>query len=112
MADEQTQNQTPKLTINDPVDAETMKKLGELHEARLKIADRVVDLESEKIRLMVAIRQVDIEKNRIFEKILVDRGLPPGFPVNVDGSTGKIQTLSAPPGESPAGGIPVGTPAP
>jgi hypothetical protein len=106
------QTQTPKLTPTDPVDEETMKKLSELHEARLKIADRVLDLEAEKIRLMVAVRQVDMEKNRIFEKVLVDRGLPPGFPINIEGSSGKIQLLAAVPEGQPAGEMLAETPAP
>lgn len=96
-------DQTQKLTPNDPVDDETMKRLSELHDARLKVADRVLDLEAEKIRLMVAVRQIDSEKNRTFEKILVDRGLPPGFPVNIDGTTGKLQLLAPVPTGEPAG---------
>ena len=85
-----------KLTLEDPIDSETLKKLSELRETRLQIADRLVDLEIERVRMMVAVRQIDGEKNRLFEKTLVDRGLPPGFPVNVDGQTGKIHPLAAP----------------
>jgi hypothetical protein len=88
------EEQTAKLTLNDPVDAETMKKLSEIHEARMKVADRIVDLELEKIRLMVAVRQIDSEKNRIFEQVLTERGLPQGFPISVEGVSGKIQPLA------------------
>ncbi len=101
---------TKKLTLEDPVDADTLKKLGELREARLQVAERHLDMESEQVRLMVMARQLDAEKNRIFEKILADRGLPPTFPVNIDGTTGKLSPLAnmpqpqpPPPAEKPAG---------
>ena len=77
---EETQAAPKKLTLEDPVDPETLKKLAELRDARLRIADQLLDLENDRVRMMVAVRQLDGEKNRVFEKILVDRGLPPGVP--------------------------------
>jgi len=89
--------ETKKLTVEDPVEPELLKKLAELRDSRLRIGDQILDLESEKVRLMVAVRQIDMEKQRSFEKILMDRGLPPTFPVEIDGQTGKIKPLAPPP---------------
>jgi hypothetical protein len=101
MAEETQETTTKKLTLEDPVDPETLKKLSELRDARLQIADRLIDLENERVRMMVAVRQIDGEKNRIFERVLVERGLPPGFPVNIDGTSGKMNPMMAMPGQEP-----------
>lgn len=101
---EATNKETPaKLTINDPVDPETLKKFSDLREARMQIADNLINLENEKVRMMVAVRQIDNEKNRLFEKIIVERGLPIGFPVNIDGNTGAIKPLMDMPDVAPPG---------
>jgi len=99
MSDEQT---TQKLTLENPVDAETLKKLSELRDSRLRIGDQILDLESEKVRLMVAVRQIDAEKQRVFEKILMDRGLPPSFPLEINGETGEIKPLAPMPEVKPS----------
>ena len=83
-----------KLTLEDPVDPEMLKRMSELRDSRLRIGDQNLDLEAEKVRLMVAVRQIDAEKQRLFEKILLDRGLPPTFPIEIDGTTGKIRPLA------------------
>lgn len=84
-----------KLTINDPLTQETLKKLAQLTNQRLQIADQLLDLEQEKIKLMVASRQIDDEKQRLFAKELTDRGLPPNAPVEVDAKTGAISIVTA-----------------
>jgi hypothetical protein len=90
-----------KLTVEDPVAPEVLKALADLRDSRLRIGDQVLDLEAEKVRLMVAVRQIDAEKQRTFEKILMDRGLPPTFPVEIDGQTGKIKPLAPVPQPKP-----------
>lgn len=101
-------NQTPdmkRLTPADPVDKETLQRLGELQTARLQIADRLLDLEQEKVGLIVAARDVKREVDRTFEKILVDRGLPPSARVEIDGQTGRIIPVGVGPrvpGDPPA----------
>jgi len=99
MSDEQTPQ---KLTLENPVDAETLKKLSELRDSRLRIGDQILDLESEKVRLMVAVRQIDAEKQRVFEKILMDRGLPPSFPLEINGENGEIKPLAPMPEVKPS----------
>ena len=82
-----------KLTINDPVDPETLRKLDAVHVARQQLATQLLDLEEEKVRLLVAARPLRDERNKLFEKILIDRGLPPSFSVDVDLETGKLFPL-------------------
>lgn len=81
-----------KLTVNDPVDATTMKHLAEVDETRKMLAAQLLDLEEEKIRLLVAARPLRDERDKVFQKILMDRGLPPDFPVDID-ETGKLFPL-------------------
>lgn len=82
-----------KLTPNDPVDAETRKKLEELGAARYDVADKMLELEQEKVKILVAANRIDEERNRIFEKILMDRGLAPTTPVEIEAQTGVIRVL-------------------
>lgn len=100
--------ETKKLTLDDPVDPETMQKLAELHDAKNKIANHLVDLENEKVRLLVACRQIDSERNRLFERVTTERGLPPGFPVTVEAESGKITANAKIPDEPPAPPPPAG----
>lgn len=79
-----------KLTANDPVNAETLKRIGELTGARYDVADKLLDLEQHRVTLLVTAKQIDEEKGRLFNKILLDRGLPPGTPIELDGETGAI----------------------
>jgi exonuclease VII large subunit len=85
-----------KLSIDDPVAAEDLAKFSELQNARMQVAERVLDLEQEKIRTLRAASNIDTERQRLFEKVLLDRGLPPTAPVEIDAKTGKI-SLVAPP---------------
>lgn len=90
-----TQNEPEKkrLTINDPIEAEIRARFTSLHETRLQIANRNLDLELEKIRLMRAATSVDTERQKLFENVLIERGLPPNFPVEIDASTGIIKAI-------------------
>lgn len=87
MSTEQTEK---KLTLEDPMSAETLKKLEQLSSTKLQLCERYVELEDEKVRCLVGIRQLDQEKQRVFEKELMDRGLAPNTPVEVNAKTGKI----------------------
>lgn len=85
--------ETKKLGPGDPVDPGTMKKLAEIQTARVTFAEQLMDLEQEKVRILVGARQLDAERARTFDKILIDRGIPTGTPVEVDGQTGTIRVL-------------------
>ena len=79
-----------KLTVNDPVPTDLLKCIGELTGARYDLADRLLDLEQQRVGILVSAKQVDDEKARVFNKILMDRGLSPGTPIEIDGDTGAI----------------------
>lgn len=85
-----------KLTPNDPVDLETRKRMEELASARYELGDRLLEVEQEKVKLLVAANRVDEERSRIFEKILMDRGLPPTTLVEIEAQTGIIKVLRPP----------------
>lgn len=84
-----------KLSVQDPVSAEDLAKLGEIQGTRLQVAERLLELEQEKIRVLRAASNIDTERQRIFEKVLTERGLPPNAPVEIDAKTGKISLVMA-----------------
>jgi hypothetical protein len=93
-----------KLTLDDPMTAETLGQFQQFAQSRATLAEQFFDLETEKVRIMVAIGQLDKEKTRLFEKELLDRGLTPTTPVEVDASTGKITLLKPPAVPAPTAG--------
>ncbi len=86
-----------KLTPSDPVDTETRKRLEELSAARYELGERLLEIEQEKVRLLVAANRVDEERSRLFEKVLMERGLPPNTPIEIEAQTGALKVLRAPP---------------
>lgn len=96
---------SPQLSLADPVDKATLIKLGELENGRLQVGAQLLDLEQEKIKLMTAAHRLDEQRTRVYEKILIDRGIGGHEPVEIDAETGKV-TLLRPPkpaDESPEG---------
>lgn len=85
--------ETTKLSVNDPVAPEARKTLEELAAARYEFGERLLELEQEKVRIMVAANRVDEERGRLFEKILMERGLPPNTPVEIEAQTGVLKVL-------------------
>jgi hypothetical protein len=90
-----------KLSSDDPVDAATLGQLGELNKARQQIGVQLLDLEHEKMRLMMGDHNLQRQEHRLYEKILLDRGLTPNAQVEIDSTTGKITILAAPKPEAP-----------
>lgn len=82
---------TPKrLTREDPVEPELLTKLGELEQARNQIGGELLDVEQAKVRLLAAAHQLDQQRHRLFEKVLMDRGLSPKAVAEIDAKTGRI----------------------
>ena len=88
--------ESKRLTVNDPIDQATMDRFGELETTRVRLATQLLDFEDEKIKIMVASRRIDEEKQRLFEKVLMERGLAPTTPVEIEASTGLIKVIRAP----------------
>ena len=78
-------------TINTPVSQEDLARMAQFQMARVRIADQMLELEEEKLRLLRAAASVRAEQAKLFEGILVDRGLSPNFPVEIDAKTGLIK---------------------
>lgn len=91
-----------KLTPSDPVDPATRKRMEELAAARYEFGERLLEIEQEKVKLLVAANRVDEERGRLFEKVLMDRGLSPNTPIEIEAQTGNIRVLRpTPPVEAP-----------
>jgi hypothetical protein len=83
-----------KLTINDPVDPADLQRLAELQGRRFELGDMMLDLEQEKVKVLVQARQLDDQKTQLFARIVTERGLPAGFPCEIDAKTGLVQPMS------------------
>jgi len=81
-----------KLTISDPVDGEILKRFEALQVLRDQLANRNLEIDQEKVRIQRAAAQVEGERQKLFESVLIARGLPPNFPVEIDSKTGVITT--------------------
>lgn len=84
-----------KKTVQTPVEPEVLQMFGQLSAHKAQLCEQYVDLENEKIRLQIAIRGLDQEKQRLFEKVLLDRGLSATTPVEIDPDTGLIELVTA-----------------
>lgn len=81
------------LTPSDPVQPDVLAKFAELDAARYELGFRMLELEQEKVRLLAAAHQADQQRLRLFEQVLVERGLQPGTPVSINDKTGEIKLL-------------------
>jgi len=89
-----TEKAETKLTLNDPISQEVLKKMAQITAARSQLGDQLLDLEHERVKILVSSRQLDEEKQRLFAKELSDRGLGHNTPVEVDAKTGQISIVS------------------
>jgi len=87
-----------RLTLEDPVDPETLNELRSLQEARAGVADNLLSLRLEEIHLLAAARKIDDQHGRLFERCLIDRGVSAGARAEIDAKTGKV-ILEATPNE-------------
>jgi len=85
--------ENPSLTPLTPVDPETLNEFGRLLETRQHFAESLLTLEQDKIQLLAAVRKVDDQRSRLFQKCLVDRGLPPDTTAEIDAKTGVVKIV-------------------
>jgi hypothetical protein len=81
------------LTPSDPVPADVLAKFSELDSARYELGFRLLELEQERVRILAAAHQVDQQRQRLFEQVLVERGLQPGTAVSINDKTGEINVI-------------------
>ena len=94
MADESTEATERQLTLEDPVDAETLRQIEEVHNSRMVVAEQFLECEQEKMRLLAVAHRLDQQRNAIYEKLMLDRGITSSEQVEIDASTGKIALVS------------------
>lgn len=92
--DTQIEEEKKRLTPEDPVDEETRARFTSLQDARLRTGDRLLDLELEKVKLIRSASVIDNERQKLFEKVLIERGLSPNQPVTIDSATGQIKVIT------------------
>ena len=92
--DTQIDPEKKRLTIDDPVDDETKGRFNLLNESRLRVGDRLLDIELERVKLIRSASAIDNERQKLFERILIERGLSPSQRVSIDAETGQIRALT------------------
>lgn len=93
-----------RLTLNDPISKGTLEQFRQIHDARVRLSLALLQLEQNKINLLGGAKRLDAQQDQLFQAALVERGLPPGTPVDVDAKTGLISLRhppEAPPAEAP-----------
>lgn len=85
-----------KKTVSDPVEQKTLSELRELDDSLTDLSRKLLEFEQEKIRLLSAAHQLEAQKQRIFEMILVERGLSPMAKVNINATTGVLELFPSP----------------
>lgn len=95
------ETETKRMTIEDPIEPEILAKFSELENTRMRLGAQMIDIKSEEVRIMVAARRIDEEKQRLFEKVLVDRGLHPTTPIEINAETGRLSLMGGSGGDTP-----------
>jgi len=91
-----------KLTPDDPVPPDILARFTELEDARVAVALQLLNQEENRVRLLSAAHTASEQRKRLFEQVLVERGLSPLTQVEIDSKTGVLRLLSPPePPEKP-----------
>ncbi len=93
---EQTNGSERRLTINDPVSPETVQQLRQIQSAQADLGLELLRLEQRRIQVLAVAKKLDEQHQRVFQGILVERGLDPTTPVELDGTSGKISMKKPP----------------
>lgn len=76
----------------EPVSAEDLARLEQLKIARGGMANRLLDLEEEKIKILAATKRVSDEWNGLLARIAQERGIDPNSHFEVNPRTGQVMT--------------------
>jgi hypothetical protein len=93
MANEAPAQQQKRLTLDDPVGKESLDKLAELETTEINTALQLMAIKQEEVKLLAVGRRIEDERHRLFEKLLIDRGLAPNTPATIDSTSGKITVV-------------------
>lgn len=92
--DTQIEQEKKRLTVDDPIDDDARARFAALQDSRLRVGDRLLDIELEKVKLMRSASAIDNERQKLFERVLLERGLSPNQPVTIESGTGQIKIIS------------------
>lgn len=90
-----------RLTLEDPVPPETFAALQQIQDAQVNIAMEMLHIEKRKVQLLAADKKLTDQNSRLFQAILVERGLPPTTVVELDARTGKVLVKDKPAPDDP-----------
>ncbi len=79
-----------RLTINDPVPGDVIQQFRQIREAQSDIGLNLLALERQKIALLAGAKKLDEQHSRMFQALLVERGVEPTTPAELDATTGKL----------------------
>ena len=90
-------SEAPKrLTPEDPVPQEVLAEFNRYEEARIGLGSQLLQLEQNKVKILAAAHRVDELQRGLFEKVLLERGLPATTQVNIDSKTGQLTVVGTP----------------
>lgn len=90
-----------RLNLEDPVPQETLQAFRQIKDAQGELGLELMALEERKIQLLAANKKLREQHDRLFHAILMERGLAPQTPVEIDGKTGRIRVRSTTPEGTP-----------
>jgi len=90
------QEKPEKLTPESPVAKETLEEFNNLEEARFNLGLQMLQLEQSRVQLLAAAHKVDEHQKRLFERVLMERGLPVNSQVSIDSTTGQLTLVKKP----------------
>jgi len=96
-----TNGEAKRLTLDDPIPPETLTYFQKIMDARADIGIELLSLEEKKITLLAANKKLQEQHSRLFQGILMERGLPPTTMAQLDGRTGKLIIMQPAPPPSP-----------
>jgi hypothetical protein len=90
--------ESPKtVPVETPVQKESLDRLRDMEITRTRLGHQLIDLENEKISILAAARRIDDERNKLFQVLLMERGLAPNTPASIDPETGVLTVLQQKP---------------
>lgn len=101
MSDTMTNGDARRLTPEDPVPQETLQAFRQIKTAQSDVGLELLALEDRKIQLLAANKKLREQQDRLFQAILIERGLAPQTPVEIDSKTGRIHVRPTAPDGAP-----------
>jgi hypothetical protein len=91
-----TNGEAKRLTLDDPVSPETLSYFQKIMDARAQLGLELLNLEERKITILASNKKLNEQHYRLFQGLLMERGLPPNTQAEVDAHTGKLVVVDVP----------------